>query len=127
MYYMKDIRSTADGKPLYWRKGCAGYTTKLNEAEIFTPEEASESNRRRDTDIPVPVDIAHQRAAEAAGLTHMGWAILDKNGDIFSMQGKTKQFFGATLENDRPDSEYLEKLFRDWAGLGPFTVRELYV
>jgi hypothetical protein len=127
MYYMQDTRSTADGKPLWWRKGCAGYTTKLNEAEIFTHDEVFAPNHWRDTDIPVPVEVAHQHAAESVGLTHMGWVILDKNGDIFSMQGKTKQFFGATLENDRPDSEYLEKLFRDWAGLGPFTVRELYV
>lgn len=37
---------------LFWRKGNSGYTTNINEAGLYTKEEAQSINSNRSTDIP---------------------------------------------------------------------------
>lgn len=52
-YFLQDSRQYVGNDMLFWRRGRAGYTTDLNEAEIFTLEEAL---GERETDIPWPVE-----------------------------------------------------------------------
>jgi hypothetical protein len=59
-------------------------------------------------------------------LKFVGWVILDVNGLVFHMIPKSKDFYGQIIENDAPSKEYISFLERDWAGLVPFTVKELY-
>lgn len=56
LYYIQDARSYVGNSVLFWRPGGAGYTTNLDEAGLYTLEEASS---HRDTDIPIPFLIAH--------------------------------------------------------------------
>lgn len=59
-------------------------------------------------------------------LNLIGWVIIDCNGILFHMIPKTKSFFGQIIENETPSTEYIKNLERDWGGLAPFTVKEIY-
>jgi hypothetical protein len=58
--------------------------------------------------------------------TLVGWVILDCNGTIFHMIPKSKSFFGQIIENEPPSQELVKHLERDWEGLTPFTVKEIF-
>jgi regulation of enolase protein 1 (concanavalin A-like superfamily) len=38
-YVLQDLRNSADGKALFWRKDYQGYTTHLSEAHVFTMQD----------------------------------------------------------------------------------------
>jgi hypothetical protein len=42
---------------MWWRRGRAGYTAHLEDAHVFTEEEALAVGRNRATDVPWPKDI----------------------------------------------------------------------
>ena len=56
----------------------------------------------------------------------IGWLIIDNVDVPFKFVPKTQHFFGGIIENDAPNKEYVDILSRDWAGLAPFTVKEIY-
>jgi len=51
-YYLRDTRSVVGNCVMWWRKGCAGYSCNLDEAEVFSKEEAFDHHRQRETDVP---------------------------------------------------------------------------
>lgn len=54
-FYLQDGRGYDGNMISWWRKGGAGYTANLAEAETFTRDEALAQNKTRATDIPWPV------------------------------------------------------------------------
>lgn len=53
-YFLQDTRDMVGNCMLFWRKGSRGYTTRIEEAELFTVEEALS---HRKTDRPWPEDL----------------------------------------------------------------------
>lgn len=51
MFYIQDSRTYVGNNIIWWSK-FGGYTTDINEAEIFTRKEAFAQNESRDSDIP---------------------------------------------------------------------------
>lgn len=58
-YYLQDSRQVVGNFLLFWRKGRAGYTTNIDDAEEFT---LSDALSERDTDVPWPVDYMRDLA-----------------------------------------------------------------
>ena len=52
LYYLQDSRQYVGNSMLWWRAGGAGYTTNLEEAGVFTQDQAFRQHRVRDTDRP---------------------------------------------------------------------------
>ena len=48
MYYVRDMRQVVGNCALWWRKGDAGYTCNLEEAALYTEEEARKRTQDRD-------------------------------------------------------------------------------
>lgn len=63
MFYILDNRSAVGNCALLWCPNGAGYTTQLDEAGLFSEEEAYS---HRETDIPIPEELA-----KAASVTHV--------------------------------------------------------
>lgn len=59
-YYLQDSRSFLGNSLVFWRKG-GGYSSHIDEAEIFTSEEAWNQNQSRSTDIPWPKEYIDKR------------------------------------------------------------------
>ncbi len=75
-FYVRDSRSYVGNCVLWWAKGRSGYTTHLDEAHVFTEEEAAAAQRNRETDVAMPV-----RAARAAASMQVDAQRLSR-GDI---------------------------------------------
>ena len=58
-HYIADVRSFVGDTVLYWRPDGNGYTTDLNDAGLYTKDEAI---AKRDTDVPVPMETARRCA-----------------------------------------------------------------
>lgn len=56
-----------------------------------------------------------------------GWVILDKDGVSANFVPVQYHFYGTILNSKKPDKEYLDRLDRDWAGLAPHSIKELFV
>lgn len=54
LYYLQDTRAVVGNCAVWWAKDCKGYTCNLDEAHVFTEEEASDQHRCRDSDVPRP-------------------------------------------------------------------------
>ncbi|KXS55242.1 MAG: hypothetical protein AWU57_341 [Marinobacter sp. T13-3] len=52
LYVLQDSRSIADHQTLFWAKDGKGYTTDLNQAHLFTEDEAAQQHAVRKSDIP---------------------------------------------------------------------------
>ena len=52
LYYIQDARSTVGNCVSWWRSNSCGYTIKIDEAGLYSEEEAFRINRNRKTDIP---------------------------------------------------------------------------
>lgn len=126
LYYLRDTRNLADGKPLYWRKS-GGYTTNPNEAEVFTKETADYQHASRESDVPVLCSEVDKNYEPVAGMKHIGWVIFDKEGNTFLFKEKFYPFYGTTMERLEIEVHEIVKIYeRDWAGLAPFTVKKAY-
>jgi hypothetical protein len=51
MYYIQDTRNYVGNCMLFWRKNHSGYTPNINEAGLYTEEQARRICRNRSTDI----------------------------------------------------------------------------
>ena len=56
LYYIQDSRAHCGNNMMFWRKGCQGYTQCIDEAEIFTADEAIRQMIDRRSDVPWPKD-----------------------------------------------------------------------
>lgn len=56
-YYIMDTRSFAGNCVFFWRPNGGGYTCKVDEAGLFSEEEAQRIHKNRGTDVPVPEDF----------------------------------------------------------------------
>lgn len=63
MFYIRDARGDVGNCVLWWCPNGQGYTCELDKAGKYTEQEAF---GRRDTDIPVPCEVA-----EAAAIRHV--------------------------------------------------------
>lgn len=63
MFYIRDARGDVGNCILWWCPGGHGYTCELDKAGKFTKSEAF---GKRETDIPVPVEVA-----DAAAIQHV--------------------------------------------------------
>ncbi|WP_051294913.1 hypothetical protein [Maridesulfovibrio bastinii] len=52
LYYIQDSRKWDGNNMIFWKKGERGYTMHLDEAALFTKEEADKIHAHRSTDIP---------------------------------------------------------------------------
>lgn len=59
-FYILDARTVVGNCALWWCPNGSGYTTQLEEAGLY--EEADAKERRRDTDIAIPEEIAKKCA-----------------------------------------------------------------
>jgi len=50
LFYLQDARQVVGNSVLWWRKGSAGYTCDLNDAELFSEEQARAEHLNRDSD-----------------------------------------------------------------------------
>jgi len=62
LYYVQDSRSYVGNDVLWWGRNSAGYTTNIDEAEVYTDLEIGTF---RDTDIPWPFDYINRIARRA--------------------------------------------------------------
>jgi len=53
---------------LFWRKGSCGYTTNIDDAEVFTKERAYRQHEIREEDTPVKKNIADLIAHKAVSI-----------------------------------------------------------
>ena len=53
LYYLQDSRTYVGNSMLFWRKNGAGYSTKLDQCEVFTKDKAFKLHKDRSTDIPI--------------------------------------------------------------------------
>ena len=83
-YYMQDQRQFVGNCILWWAECGRGYTTKINEAHVFTASEALERYKMRpDVDRPWPKDYIDERIQQTVDvqLCDFGVAIGDANGN----------------------------------------------
>ncbi len=59
-WYLQDKRQYVGNDILWWKDG-GGYTTSVEEAEIFTKEKAFKHHTGRETDVPWPKRYIDQR------------------------------------------------------------------
>lgn len=52
LYYIQDTRSYIGNCVVWWRAGGRGYTTDLDDAGLYTQQEALAQHRSRETDVP---------------------------------------------------------------------------
>jgi len=69
-YYIWDQRASGD-HALWWRPDCSGYTTNLAEAGLYVEAEARDIERRRGTDVAVPIDVAMSCIVELVDLNRL--------------------------------------------------------
>lgn len=55
-YYMQDIRSVVGNCAMFWRLG-GGYTCNVDDAEVFTAEDAIRIASSRETDVMRPKSV----------------------------------------------------------------------
>ena len=70
-YYLQESETIVGNCMLFWRKDRKGYTTNLDEAHIFTREEALAQQRCRETDIPWPKKTLDKVAQRTVDIQHI--------------------------------------------------------
>lgn len=70
-FYLRDSRSDVGSSSLFWAKDGAGYTSNLNNAHVFSRDEAISQHNSRETDIPVLTHIAREFSYLAVDMQHL--------------------------------------------------------
>jgi len=71
-YYLQDSRSYVGNCPMWWAKDGNGYTTRLDEAQQYTLDDAMRQHRIRPTDIPWPCSVIDGLRRPTVDMQHMG-------------------------------------------------------
>lgn len=61
-FYIQDSRQMVGNCMLFWRPNRSGYTTDIDEAGVYTREEAYSQHKSRDTDVPWTVAYIRSHA-----------------------------------------------------------------
>lgn len=62
LYYILCRESPQGDDALWWRPKGSGYTVRVDDAGLYTEEEAARIERIRGTDIAVPADVVREAA-----------------------------------------------------------------
>jgi ribosomal protein S27AE len=89
MFYLQDSRSYLGNSMLWW--GQQGYTTDLNNARVFTHDEAMEQHRQRETDIPWPVDYIAQHMQLTVDMQYVRRSHLQNYGIVLQKPKPVKR------------------------------------
>lgn len=57
LYYLQDSRSFVGNCPMWWGLESRGYTTRIDQAQKYTKEQAFGQHACRETDIPWPCEV----------------------------------------------------------------------
>ncbi len=57
-YYIQDTRSYLGDAVMWWRPNGEGYTSDIDAAGEYEEEHAMRLHEGRETDLPIPVDVA---------------------------------------------------------------------
>lgn len=69
-YYIQDKRDYVGNDMLWWRKG-GGYTTDIDQAEVFSEEMALKTNKNRSSDVPWPKDYIDQKTSRVVDMQNV--------------------------------------------------------
>ncbi len=67
-YYIQDSRNYIGNAMLFWRKESSGYTTNIDEAEIYNKEQAERICRNRKTDIAWEVNYIETKISRCVDM-----------------------------------------------------------
>ena len=56
-FYIQDSRNYVGNSMVWWRRGNVGYTTNIDEAGIYSEEEAIQMHQNRESDMMWPVEF----------------------------------------------------------------------
>ncbi len=70
-YYLQDARSTVGNDMLFWGRGGNGYTTNLDEAEVYTLDAALKQQAARHSDVPWPVAYIRSKSRPAVDFQYV--------------------------------------------------------
>lgn len=70
-WYLQDSRGFVGNDMLFWRKGSNGYTTDLNQAEVFSADDAFKLHQSRNTDIPWPKPYIDSKSRPAVDVQYV--------------------------------------------------------
>ena len=71
MFYILDTRSVVGNCAMWWGEGGKGYTCDLDKAGLYPKAEGDEMHEMRDTDVPVPQEMAERLVAKHVRLAHV--------------------------------------------------------
>lgn len=71
LFFLQDSRSYVGNDMQFWKKGGNGYTTNVDEAEVYTLEQAQSRHNARETDIPWPVEYIRSKTRPAVDFQYV--------------------------------------------------------
>lgn len=71
LFYLQDSRSNVGSRAMFWKEG-GGYTSNLDEADIFTREKAVQQYEDRETDLPWPKSYVDALAQLGVDFQYLG-------------------------------------------------------
>ena len=127
-FVLRDSRSNTGTNVTFWSKQ-GGYTTNLNEADVFTKDNAIRQHRCRETDIPLPkgvlaslsaqrVDMQYLPESLSPGLTEY---VIQRKGDY---NGNDIYFLNHTFGSSTNYSD--AKVFTEEEALGLMSTNDYY-
>lgn len=76
-YYLQDSRAFVGNNILWWKEG-GGYVDDLEQAEVFTKEEAFKQQASRVTDIPWPKKYVDEHITHVVDMQDVNYAFAMK-------------------------------------------------
>lgn len=116
MYYLQDSRTYVGNCPMWWAKDSGGYVCNLDNAGLYTYEEAMQLHKDRSTDIPwkqQDVEIAVKRLVDAQYLVKS-----DEDGFYSNLEQMKKE---RTIKEQKEHQDYLHN---NYINNELFTIRE---
>ncbi|MBW2673559.1 MAG: hypothetical protein JRD89_09125 [Deltaproteobacteria bacterium] len=121
LYYLLDCRAPVGNSALWWRPDSKGYTCNLEEAGLYTEEQAGGN---RETDIPIPREIAAAATAQHVRFdTMQQWAkqhLPSDSGKSWQREPGPEAFDELALQRLRATVAKLELQAK---GIVPFKLR----
>ena len=74
LFYVQDRRQYVGNDVLWWARNNGGYTTNLDDAEVYTKEEALKVCENRETDVMWPFDFVNSIARRAVDMQKLDYS-----------------------------------------------------